>query len=57
MRAADPPKAYNEISELLGMPIGSIEPTLRRCLGKLRETSAVRAYLGGNSDRQQEEGR
>jgi RNA polymerase sigma factor (sigma-70 family) len=45
LRAADPPKAYNEISELLGMPIGSIGPTLRRCLGKLRETSAVRAYL------------
>jgi RNA polymerase sigma factor (sigma-70 family) len=45
LRAADPPKAYNEISELLAMPIGSIGPTLRRCLDKLRETSAMRAYL------------
>jgi len=45
LRAADPTKAYNEISELLGMPVGSIGPTLRRCLDKLRETAAVRAYL------------
>jgi RNA polymerase sigma factor (sigma-70 family) len=45
LRAADPPKSYEEISQLLGMPIGSIGPTLRRCLDRLRETSAVRAYL------------
>jgi RNA polymerase sigma factor (sigma-70 family) len=45
LRAADPPKSYGEISQLLGMPIGSIGPTLRRCLDRLRETSAVRAYL------------
>jgi RNA polymerase sigma factor (sigma-70 family) len=45
LRAADPPKSYEEISQLLGMPIGSIGPTLRRSLGRLRETSAVRAYL------------
>jgi RNA polymerase sigma factor (sigma-70 family) len=45
LRAADPPKSYAEISRLLGMPIGSIGPTLRRSLDKLRETRAVRAYL------------
>jgi RNA polymerase sigma factor (sigma-70 family) len=45
LRAADPPKSYEEISQFLGMPIGSIGPTLRRCLDRLRETSAVRAYL------------
>ena len=45
LRAADPPKSYEEISQLLGMPIGSIGPTLRRCLDRLRGTSAVRAYL------------
>jgi len=45
LRAADPPKSYGEISQLLGMPIGSIGPTFRRSLDRLRETSAMRAYL------------
>lgn len=45
LRATDPPKSYHEISQLLGMPIGSIGPTLRRSLGRLRETTALRAYL------------
>jgi RNA polymerase sigma factor (sigma-70 family) len=45
LRVADPPKSYEEISQLLGMPIGSIGPTLRRSLDRLRETSAMRAYL------------
>lgn len=49
LRATDPPKAYHEISELLGMPIGSIGPTLQRCLARLRETTAVRAYLTAGS--------
>jgi RNA polymerase sigma factor (sigma-70 family) len=48
LRAADPPKSYQEISQLLGMRIGSIGPTMRRSLDKLRETSAVRAYLAAN---------
>ena len=30
------PQAYDEISEALGMPIGSIGPTRRRCLTHLR---------------------
>jgi RNA polymerase sigma factor (sigma-70 family) len=45
LRAGDPPTSYHEISQLTGMRIGSIGPTLRRSLDKLRETSSVRAYL------------
>ncbi len=45
LRAADPPKSYAEISQLVGMPIGSVGPTVRRSLDRLRETSAMRAYL------------
>jgi len=45
LRATDPPRPYHEISQLLGMPIGSIGPTLQRCLARLRETHAVRSYL------------
>ena len=45
LRADDPPKSYQEISRLLDMPVGSIGPSLRRSLDRLRHTSAVRAYL------------
>ena len=34
---ADPPLSYHEISETLGMPIGSIGPTRARTLADLRE--------------------
>ena len=34
--AVTQPQAYDEISEALGMPIGSIGPTRRRCLTQLR---------------------
>ena len=33
---ADPPASYSEISEQLGLPIGSIGPTRNRCLARLR---------------------
>lgn len=33
---ADPPASYAEISDQLGLPIGSIGPTRGRCLAKLR---------------------
>jgi RNA polymerase sigma factor (sigma-70 family) len=33
---SDPPPAYVEVSAALDMPIGSIGPTRRRCLGALR---------------------
>ncbi|WP_216849533.1 RNA polymerase sigma factor [Pimelobacter simplex] len=39
---ADPPVAYDEISRLLGMPIGSIGPTRARALDQLRRTRALR---------------
>lgn len=42
--AADPPHSYAEISEILGIPVGSIGPTRGRILGKLRETNAIRTY-------------
>jgi RNA polymerase sigma factor (sigma-70 family) len=45
LRAADPPKSYQEISKMTGMPVGSIGPSLRRSLDRLRRTKAVQAYL------------
>ena len=33
----DPPLEYEEISELLGMAIGSIGPTRARCLDRIRK--------------------
>jgi len=36
MLMADPPIPYTEISDQLGLPIGSIGPTRGRCLAKLR---------------------
>ena len=40
---ADPPVPYAEISDRLGIPIGSIGPTRRRCLEKLRQDPAIAA--------------
>ena len=36
MLMADPPVSYTEISDQLGLPIGSIGPTRGRCLARLR---------------------
>lgn len=44
---SDPPLSYQDISRHLGMPVGSIGPTRARALERLRNTSAVRAWLGG----------
>jgi DNA-directed RNA polymerase specialized sigma24 family protein len=33
----DPPLAYDQASELLGRPIGSLGPTRKRCLEKMRK--------------------
>ena len=38
---ADPPLPYAEISARLGIPVGSIGPTRRRCLDKLRRHPAI----------------
>ncbi len=43
--AHDPPYSYAEISRILDIPIGSIGPTRGRILEKLRQTTAVRAYM------------
>src|ERR1700722_17281095 len=40
---ADPPVSYAEISARLGIPAGSIGPTRRRCLDKLRRHPAITA--------------
>lgn len=42
---ADPPVPYAEIETLLDMSHGSIGPTRRRCLDKLRSTPAMAALL------------
>lgn len=39
---ADPPVPYEEISERLGIPVGSIGPTRARALDQLRRTRALR---------------
>jgi RNA polymerase sigma factor (sigma-70 family) len=38
-----PPKSYLEISEILGIPIGSIGPSRARCLVRARRTPAAAA--------------
>jgi RNA polymerase sigma factor (sigma-70 family) len=42
------PQAYDEISEALGMPIGSIGPTRRRCLTQLRALLEGTVVLEGD---------
>jgi RNA polymerase sigma factor (sigma-70 family) len=50
---ADPPASYAEISDQLGLPIGSIGPTRSRCLARLRvllhSRLAMVAVVGGLS--------
>ena len=41
---SDPPTPYDEISDILGMPIGSIGPTRARALAQLSKTRAFRAW-------------
>ncbi len=43
----DPPVSYEEISELLDVPIGSIGPTRARCLESLRSSPEVSRITGG----------
>jgi RNA polymerase sigma factor (sigma-70 family) len=42
---AGPPVPYAQISARLGIPIGSIGPTRRRCLDKLRRHPAIAALI------------
>ena len=41
----DPPLSYADISAHLGVPVGSIGPTRRRCLDKLRRHPAIAALI------------
>ena len=41
----DPPLSYAEISAELGIPVGGIGPTRRRCLDKLRRHPAIAALI------------
>jgi RNA polymerase sigma factor (sigma-70 family) len=48
---ADPAPAYEEVSEALGMPVGSIGPTRARCLERLRRLATrggISAVTGGS---------
>jgi RNA polymerase sigma factor (sigma-70 family) len=49
MLAADPPVPYTEISARLGIPVGSIGPTRRRCLDKMRRHPALAALINAES--------
>ncbi len=46
---ADPPIGYDEISQILDMPRGSIGPMRQRCLDRLRNTPEMAPYLNGGS--------
>ena len=41
----DPPVPYAQISARLGLPVGSIGPSRRRCLDKLRRDPAIAAVI------------
>ena len=45
---ADPPIPYAQISARLGIPVGSIGPTRRRCLDKMRRHPAIAALTGAD---------
>ena len=45
MLIQDPPVPYAQISAALGIPVGSIGPTRRRCVNKLRSHPAIAALI------------
>ena len=47
---ADNPPSYEEVSESLEMPIGSIGPTRARCLERLRRLAARGGITGADDD-------
>jgi hypothetical protein len=49
MLISDEPPAYAQISEKLGIRVGSIGPTRSRCLDKLRRSPHLAAVLGGEA--------
>lgn len=51
MLVQDPPAAYQEISDKLHMPVGSIGPSRSRCLDRLRQAPALAAFIEARSGR------
>ena len=51
----DPPLPYAEISARLGIPVGSIGPTRRRYIDKLRRYPAVAALISAGAETAQRE--
>ncbi len=45
----DPALSYAEISASLGVPVGSIGPSRRRCLDKLRRHPAITALINAGT--------
>jgi RNA polymerase sigma factor (sigma-70 family) len=45
----DPPGSYAQISARLGIPVGSIGPTRRRCLDKLRRYPTIAALINADT--------
>lgn len=45
--SAEPPLSYDEISELLGIPRGSIGPMRQRCLERLRNSGPLAPFRNG----------
>ncbi len=43
---AEPRLSYRQISQRLGIPVGSVGPTRSRCLRRLANTASVRALMG-----------
>jgi RNA polymerase sigma factor (sigma-70 family) len=46
----DPPVPYVQVSARLGIPVGSIGPTRRRCLQKLRRHPAIAALITAHAE-------
>ena len=46
----DPPVPYAQISARLGIPVGSIGPSRRRCLDRLRRHPAIAALIDAEGD-------
>jgi RNA polymerase sigma factor (sigma-70 family) len=45
----DPVTPYDEISAILGMPVGTIGPTRQRCVGKLRASPTLAALANASA--------
>jgi RNA polymerase sigma factor (sigma-70 family) len=48
---AEPPVAYAQVSSSIGIPVGAIGPTRRRCLAKLRSDPVLLPFQPSGGDR------